>query len=229
MNCPRTAWLVLSVFVLTLVPRGALPQSTTQAPPHVPLQKTIGVVKQAPVPSLIVMNARGATLQGGKLTLLGVTPNSIVFADRPVRSAGHALTTDLLEQWSPSTGGDSFAKNPPNATVSAFGKDGSVVRDAVVVLKSPKQEGDKLTFDVDVLEGDLAGADGPASIFIDIIGLPFTPLSFAGAARRNAFRSAWYAGGAAGAAAGFAMGGEPTMANPDFSPPCGYGLYPPCM
>jgi hypothetical protein len=223
------AWFVLPFFALALVPRAGLAQSPTAAPPHVPLQKTIGQVKQAPVPSLIVMNARGATLQSGKLTLEGVTPNSIVFADRPVRSAGHALTTELLKEWSPATGGDSFAKNPPNATVSAFGKEGSLVRDAVVVLKNPTQEGDKLTFDVDVLEGDLAGADGPASIFIDIIGLPFTPLSFAGAARRNAFRSAWYAGGAAGAAAGFAMGGEPTMANPDFTPPCGFDPYPPCM
>jgi hypothetical protein len=34
-----------------------------------------------------------------------------------------------------------------------------------------------------VLEGDLAGTDGPASVFVDIIGLPFTPLSFAGARR----------------------------------------------
>ncbi len=44
--------------------------------------------------------------------------------------------------------------------------------DAVVVLKSPKLEGDKLTFDVDVLEGDLAGGDGAASVFMDIINLP---------------------------------------------------------
>ena len=229
MNRSRAACVVLPLFVVLLAPRPVLAQSTAGAPPHVPLQKTIGTVKQAPVPSLIVMNARGATLQAGKLTLVGVAPNSIVFADRPVRSAGHALTTNLLEEWSPATRGDSFAKNPPNATVSAFGKDASVVRDAVVVLKNPKQDGDNLTFDVDVLEGDLAGADGPASIFIDIIGLPFTPLSFAGAARRNAFRGAWYAGGAAGAAAGFAMGGEPTMGMPDYTPPCGYDPYPPCM
>ena len=117
------------------------------------------------------MNARGATLQGGKLTLTGVSPNSIVFADRPVRAAGHALTTHLLEEWAPgNTDSASFTKEPPNATVSAFSKDGSAIRDAVVVLKTPKLEGDRLTFDVDVLEGDLAGADGPASIFIDRFG-----------------------------------------------------------
>ena len=51
-----------------------------------------------------------------------------------------------------------------------FSKDGSKIRDAVVVLKTAKLEGDRLTFDVDVLEGDLAGGDGPAALFIDRIG-----------------------------------------------------------
>ena len=117
------------------------------------------------------MNARGASLQGGKLTLTGVAPNSIVFADRPVRAAGHSLTTDLLEEWSPNNASDdSFTKDPPNATVSVFSTDGSKIRDAVVVLKTAKLEGDRLTFDVDVLEGDLAGGDGPAALFIDRFG-----------------------------------------------------------
>jgi hypothetical protein len=61
------------------------------------------------------------------------------------------------------------------------------------VLKTPKLEGDRLTFDVDVLEGDLTGADGPAAVFIDIIGRPLTPMSGAGVARRSARRAAWYA------------------------------------
>ena len=39
-----------------------------------------------------------------------------------------------------------------------------------VVLKTAKLEGDRLTFDVDVLEGDLAGGDGPAALFIDRFG-----------------------------------------------------------
>ena len=140
-------------------------------PEHVPLQKTIGQARPEIVPSLIVMNARGASLQGGKLTLTGVAPNSIVFADRPVRAAGHSLTTDLLQEWSPSNDSDeSFTKDPPNATVSVFSADGSKVRDAVVVLKTAKLEGDRLTFDVDVLEGDLSGGDGPAALFIDRFG-----------------------------------------------------------
>jgi hypothetical protein len=129
-------------------------------------------------------------------------------------------------------GTDNFAKDPPNATVSAFSKDGSVIRDAVVVLKTPKLEGDRLTFDVDVLEGNLTGADGAAAIFIDIIGRPLTPLSFAGVARRTAFRGAMYRGAAYGAAAYGAAAAGVAAANA-FGPlygasACGYYPYPPC-
>ena len=114
-------------------------------------------------------------------------------------------------------------------------KDGSGVKDAVVVLKNPKLEGDRLTFDVDVLEGDIAGGDGPASVFIDIIGRPFTPLSFAGVARRSAWRGAMYTGAAVagaaavGAAAYGAYGYHPYAPYaPYYRPPCGYYPLPPC-
>ena len=197
-------------------------QSAEAAPPHVPLQKTIGQSRPEVVPSLIVLNARGASLQGGKLVLSGVAPNSIIFADRPVRAAGHDTTAHVVEDWD--KGSDNFSKDPPNATVSGFTKDGSGVKDAVVVLKSPKLDGDKLVFDVDVLEGDLNGADGAAAVFIDIIGRPLTPMSYAGVARRTAYRGAMYAGAAA--AAGAAAYSAAAYYRPP--PACGYYPYPPC-
>jgi hypothetical protein len=180
-----------------------------------------GAAKSEIVPSLFVFNSRGATLQGDTLVLTGVTPSSIIFADRPVRAAGHQPTADVIADWG--SGDDSFAKNPPNATLSVLSKDGTV-RDAVVVLKNPKLDGDKLTFNVQTLEGDLAGADGAAALFIDIIGRPFTPLSFAGVARRSAFRGAMYAGAATAAAYGAAAYAAPYYARPA----CGYYPYPPC-
>jgi len=185
--------------------------------------KTIGTsaaaAKPAIVPSLFVINSRGATLQGETLTLTGVSPGSIVFADRPVRSAGHQPTADVIAEWG--SGDDSFVKNPPNATVSVFSKDGTV-KDAVVVLKSPKLEGDKLTFNVQTLEGDLAGGDGGAALFIDIIGRPMTPMSFAGAGRRGAM----YAGATGAVAVGAAIAAP--YAYPVARPACGYYPYPPC-
>ena len=173
---------VLAAAALPVV--ASLPAIAQTANPGAP--KVIGQ-PQPPrvVPSMIVLNAKGAKLQAGKLVLEGVSPNAIIFADRPVRSAGHALTAHLLEEWS-GNAADSFAKTPPNATVSVLMKAKAAVVDAVVVLKSPKLEGDKLTFDVDVLEGDLAGGDGAASVFMDIINLPI--------ARRTSNRGAWYHG-----------------------------------
>lgn len=215
-----TFGLCAGLLALVVVPLSGTAQT---APPDDAL-KQIGVpsnTKSEIIPSLIVLNARGATLQGSTLTLLGAASNAIIFADRPIRAAGHALTTDLLQEWS--SGNESFGKDPPNATVSVFNKDASLTKDAVVVLTSPKLDGDKLTFTVKVLEGDLAAADGPAAVFIDIIGLPFTPLSFAGVARRTAARAAFYSA-AAGAYHPYPYPYPPSAQYPA----CGYYPYPPC-
>src|SRR5258707_9738521 len=211
--------LAVTAILGSMATAGAQP---AQAPSAL---KTIGAPSAAAkpeiVPSLFVLNSRAATLQGETLVLTGIAPNSIIFADRPVRSAGHQPTADVIAEWG--SGDDSFAKNPPNATVSVLSKDGSV-KDAVVVLKNPKLDGDKLTFSVQALEGDLAGADGAAAIFIDIIGRPFTPMSFAGVARRSAYRGAYYAGAAAVGAAAYGAYAAPYYARPA----CGYYPYPPC-
>ncbi|WP_271590201.1 hypothetical protein [Bradyrhizobium sp. CCBAU 53415] len=218
----RAALFASCAGALLACPQDVHAQTALEYKPHVPLEKSIGQAKPEVVPSLFVLNSRGVSLKDGKLVLAGVSPNAIVFADRPVRAAGHDLTARIVEDWG--NGTDNFAKDPPNATVSGFRKDGSSVADAVVVLKSPKLDGDKLTFDVDVLEGDLAGTDGPASVFIDMIGRPFTPLSFAGVARRTAWRGAFYRGATyAGAAA--AVG---AATYPYYAPRCGYYPYPPC-
>jgi hypothetical protein len=184
--------LAISIGGLLWMPAMAGAQTPTPAAQRAPAPGKSSV-KVDMVPSLFVMNARGASLQGQTLTLAGVSPTSIVFADRPVRAAGHLPTEALLEEW---TTGD-FAKDAPNATVSVLGKDGVSARDVVVELRTPHLEGDRLTFDVRVLEGDLAGADGPAAVFVDIIGMPLTPLSFAGVARRTARRAYWYGAAAA--------------------------------
>jgi hypothetical protein len=178
------------------------------------------------VASLAVLNAKGASLDGTKLTLTGVSPNSIVFADRPVHAAGHVLTSHFIREWD--EGADSFAKSPPNATISVFSPDGSEVKDAVVVLKSPKLDGDNLSFDVSVLEGDLAGASGAAALFIDRFAVhvhgPYGGhATVVGGA--PVWHGAWY-GRPAAFAAGAAVGAA--VAAPYYGPRCGYYPYPPC-
>jgi hypothetical protein len=131
----RTRTVALSFMIgIAFASPDVLAQDAQKILPASPApMKTIGAPAGAPkpevVPSLFVLNPRGATLQGDTLTLTGVTLSSIIFADRPVRSAGHQPTADIIAEWG--SGDDSFVKNPPNATVSVFSKDGSV-KDAVV-------------------------------------------------------------------------------------------------
>ena len=167
---------------------------------------------------LAVINSQGASLQGNTLTMTGVSVNSIVFADRPYRAAGHVLTKHFLKEWD--EGGDSFAHDPPNATLSVLGAEGDSVEDAVVVLKSPKLDGDKLTFEVSVLEGGLSKATGPASLFIDwFAARGYGGRAFVGGVgyHGGAWHGAWYAhpaGVAVGAAAvglGAAAAGATTI------------------
>ena len=84
---------------------------------------------------------------------------------RPVRAAGHVTTEQFIMQWD--EGKHSFAKDPPNGTISVLGGDGSKVEDAVVTLMKPKLDAGNLTFEVAVLEGSLNGGSGPAALFID--------------------------------------------------------------
>jgi hypothetical protein len=208
---------------------------------HTPLEKTIGAPHaNRPVPSLAVINAAGAKLEGGKLVLSGISANTIVFADRPVRAAGQETTRQFLSQWD--EGKDSFAKVPPNATVSVLSANPGEVSDAVMVLKSPKLDGSTLTFDVSVLEGNLS-AGGPVAVFIDAfafrgpMGGGFAHVGgFGGAAYWHApvYHGAWYAHPYAGVGAGLAAGAvvgaaAAAAARPYYPPPaCGYYPYPPC-
>lgn len=174
MNSTRMSGLVAA---LLLTPALAFAQASPApaAPPNAithPAQKTIGKpAKRQYSTALIVINARGAKLDGQKLVLDGVLPTATLFTSRPKRSVGHMVTPDMADIWR--TG--SFAKDPPNATVSVFHKDGGNVSDLVVTLKTARLEGEKLTFDVDVLEGSLGAADGPASVFIDTIWFGIGP------------------------------------------------------
>ena len=93
--------IITRMACMTLVIAGmfCLPQlaSAEDAISH-PAKKSIGGSKSEPVASLAVVNARGATLDGNTLTLTGVAANSIVFADRPVRAAGHVLTAHFIKE-----------------------------------------------------------------------------------------------------------------------------------
>jgi hypothetical protein len=226
MRLNRTVCLLTALAVLLFAP--ALAQAE-DAISH-PAKKSIGSHSSEMVASLAVLNAKGASLDGNTLTLSGVSPNSIVFADRPIHAAGHVLTSHFIREWD--EGAESFAKSPPNATISVLGDDGGSVKDAVVVLKSPKLDGDKLTFEVTVLEGDLKDASGAAALFIDRFAAHFSGphgghMNVYGG--RPAWHGAWYARPGVAFGAGVAAGAiGAAAAAPYYGPQCGYYPYPPC-
>jgi hypothetical protein len=155
--------------------------SPTSAPSAKPLITWTASGKQSKnVDVLFVQNAKNMTFNNGKLVLRGVNPVTVCFTDRSARLAGHMQTSKFVPFWS--QGKDSFVKDNPNATLSVFSGDN--VSDLVVELSNPQLSGNDLTYDARLLEGTLPANGGACALFIDVIGMPATPMSYAGAARR---------------------------------------------
>jgi hypothetical protein len=139
---------------------------------------------------LFVQNAKDVTFQNGTMTMHGVNPVTVCFADRPERIAGHMPTDKIVPMWR--EGSNSFTSDPPNATLSILS--GGEASDVVMVLRNPRVSGNDLSYDVHFLEGTPPSNGGACSLFIDIIGMPLTPYSYAGAARRAYRRGYAYPG-----------------------------------
>lgn len=157
---------------------------------------TVVEVEEAPAPApateepefLFVQTADSVTLADGVLVMGGVDPATIYFSDRPDRVAGHLTTDEFVATWG--DGDDSFASNPPNATLSIL--TGEQPQEIVVVLSDPQIRDGNLIYNVNILQGAEAATGGACSLFIDIIGMPLTPVSYAGVARRSMRRAVIY-------------------------------------
>ena len=120
---------------------------------------------------LFVQNATGVEYDKAKgtLRLKNIARSTLFFTDRPVRMAGHYHTRDeFLPLWS--EGPDSFAKNPPNATLSILEVGKADLQNAVINLKNPRMQGKDLLYDIAVIEGTVPQKAGDAVLFIDILG-----------------------------------------------------------
>jgi hypothetical protein len=152
---------------------------------------TVGAVADEAkiVDYLLVQTAKGLAFdkETNMLSLVGVSPITLFFADRPQRVAGNMTTSAFVPFWSQGT--DSFAKDPPNADISIV--EGDLMRQVVVELHDPILNGDVLHYRVKTLQGEIPEKGTDVSVFIDIIGMPWTPVSYAGVARRS-YRRAYY-------------------------------------
>jgi hypothetical protein len=136
---------------------------------------------------LFVQNAKDVSIKKGELILIGVSPTTIFFSDRPNRIAGHMHTKEFVDEWQKGMGTESFLTDPPNAALSVFGEDEVV--DVAMTLKNPRLSGGALVYDIDILEQDRPIPHGPVSLFIDPIGEPLSPGSVAGVRRRTRRRT----------------------------------------
>lgn len=136
---------------------------------------------------LFVQTADSMAFEAGRnrLTLHDVGPTTLFFSDRPDRIAGNMTTESFVPFWS--EGKDSFLSDPPNADISIL--ENGTLRQTVVVLEDPVLENGDLHYTVKIIEGDMPIEGKNVSVFIDVIGMPLTPVSVAGA-RRRAFRRA---------------------------------------
>jgi hypothetical protein len=123
-----------------------------------------------------------------QLTLIDASPTTLFFSDRPERIAGNMTTERFIPFWS--TGTDSFLSDPPNADLSIL-EDGTLTQ-VVVVLQDPTLEDGNLTYTVEIVDGEMPATGNNPSLFIDVIGMPLTPVSYAGVARRTYRRAVLY-------------------------------------
>lgn len=146
----------------------ALPPATfAQTPPAAPAPSSAPQKVQL----LFVQNSARVVIDTAKstITLVGVSPSTLFFTDRPVRMAGHYHTREeFLKMWS--EGPDSFAKNPPNATLSVVEPGQADLQNAVVNIRNPRMIGNDLTYDFKLIEGTLPKKASAAVLFIDILG-----------------------------------------------------------
>ncbi len=139
---------------------------------------------------LFVQSAADLETDGETLRLKNANPLTLFFSDRPERIAGHYKLDEWEKLWT--EGKDSFLKDHPNAVLSVFEPESEDATDVVVELVDYKQEGADLVYQIKVIKGTLPKKGGQSSLFIDIIGMPLTPMSYAGVARRTAYRAAVY-------------------------------------
>lgn len=134
------------------------------------------------IQALFVQVARNMTKDGDRVTFHGLAPATLYFSDRPERVVGHLSAKQFVDEWG--EGENSFADDPPNAVIAFLDTNDETPEDAIVVLKNPRLEGDKLTYTVQILEGSLPDKAESCSVFIDPFGRPLSPVSAAGMHRR---------------------------------------------
>jgi hypothetical protein len=100
------------------------------------------------------------------LRLVGFAQQTLYFADRPVRTAGHLTMAGYLDEWKANEGPDNFGSNPPNATLSVYGPGQATNTLAVIIIRHPIVDGHDFVYNYKIIEGAMPQRGGVTSLFI---------------------------------------------------------------
>jgi hypothetical protein len=117
---------------------------------------------------LFVQSAKKIDYKDGVMTLYDVPKQTMFFTDRPNRVVGNLPTDRFVARWTTDTSPGGFASNPPNAAVTVFQPDGA--KTAIVELSKPRLDGNKLSYNVKVLQGIASAQPAEGVLFIDNYG-----------------------------------------------------------
>ena len=136
-----------------------------------PLSALSATAPESKAQLMFVQSADSLKVDAKTLRLVNVSPQTIYFADRPVRTAGHIAMPAYLKEWTAAAGPNNFSKDPPNATLSVYepGKDSNTL--TVVEISQPVVEGRDLVYSYKLLEGKMPATGGATALFIDWIGV----------------------------------------------------------
>ena len=87
-------------------------------------------------------------------------------------------------------GKNSFLSDPPNTDISIL--EGDKLHQVVAVLQDPVLTGDTLSYTARVLKSEMPARGQLVSVFIDVVGMPATPVSYAGVSLRGYRRAVIY-------------------------------------
>ncbi len=125
---------------------------------------------ESKVQLMFVQTADDFKADAKSLRLVNVAKQTIYFADRPVRVAGHITLPNYLKEWTAAAGPENFSKDPPNATLSVYepGKNENAL--TVVEISNPVVDGKDLVYNYRLIEGTMPSNGGATALFIDWIG-----------------------------------------------------------
>ena len=94
--------------------------------------------------ALFVQTAASMTSDRGTITLHGLSPSTLYFADRPQRDVGHMSSLSIRRQLAGRE--QQLRGQPPNAVLSFAEPGDRLPEDAVAAIQDPHLDGDTLTY-----------------------------------------------------------------------------------